>query len=289
MIIITGDSSNDLSKELIKKNDIRILPFNILMNDKEYLDGINITSQMIIDNFNENGTLPKTSAVSIESFREFFSENLKNEDDKIIHFSLSGEMSCSYENAVKASAEFDGRVKIIDSRSLSTGVGLLMLYACDERDAGFSFEEIIERVEKRIPYVQASFVIKKLNFLHKGGRCSSLQLLGANLFNIKPSIEVHNGKMGMSKKYRGPYIKVIESYVKDILQKYNNPDLTRCFITFSTIDDDVLKMVEDTLKENANFKEILVTNAGATITSHCGANTIGILYINDGGKDGYSN
>lgn len=289
MIIITGDSSNDLSKELIEKNDIKILPFNILMNDKEYLDGVNITSQMIIDNFNEKGTLPKTSAVSLESFREFFAKNLKNEEDRIIHFSLSSEMSCSFENAKKASQEFNGKVAVIDSRSLSTGVGLLMLYACDLNKKGESFENIISKVEKRIPYVQASFVIKTLKFLHKGGRCSSLQLLGANLFNIKPSIEVSNGKMGMSKKYRGPYIKVVESYVKDILNKYNNPDLTRCFITFPTIEDDVLKMVEDTLKENSNFKEILVTHAGATITSHCGADTIGILYINDGGENGLNN
>lgn len=286
MVIITGDSSNDLSKELIEKYNINILPFNILMNDKEYLDGINITSQMIIDNFNQKGTLPKTSAVSIESFKEFFAKNLKNENDKIIHFSLSQQMSCSYENAKKASEDFANKVEVIDSQSLSTGVGLLMLYACDLRDAGESFENIIEKVNKRIPYVQASFVINKLNFLHKGGRCSSLQLLGANLFNIKPSIEVLNGKMGMSKKYRGPYIKVVESYVKDILQKYNNPDTTRCFITFSSIEEDVLKIVEETLKANSNFKEILITHAGATITSHCGANTIGILFINDGGENG---
>lgn len=286
MVIITGDSSNDLSKELIEKYNIKILPFNILMNDKEYLDGVNITSQMIIDNFNQKGTLPKTSAVSIESFKEFFAKNLKNEDDRIIHFSLSSQMSCSFENAKKASEDFGNKVEVIDSQSLSTGVGLLMLYACDLRDAGESFENIIEKVNKRIPYVQASFVINKLNFLYKGGRCSSLQLLGANLFNIKPSIEVLNGKMGMSKKYRGPYIKVVESYVKDILQKYNNPDTTRCFITFSSIEEDVLKIVEETLKANSNFKEILITQAGATITSHCGANTIGILFINDGGENG---
>lgn len=289
MIIITGDSSNDLSKELIKNNDIRILPFNILLNDKEYLDGVTITSQMIIDNFNERKTLPKTSAVSVENYKEFFKANLKNDDDRIIHFSLSSEMSCSCDNAIHAAEEFNGKVKVIDSRSLSTGVGLLMLYGVDLKNAGESFENICSKVESRIPYVQASFVINKLTFLHKGGRCSSLQLLGANLFNIKPSIEVKNGKMGMSKKYRGPYIKVVESYVKDVLEKFNNPDLTRCFITYSTIEDDVLELVKTTVKENSHFKEILVTQAGATITSHCGANTIGVLFINDGGNNGFSN
>lgn len=289
MIKITGDSSNDLSKELIKKYDIKILPFNILMNNKEYLDGENITSEMIINNFKENGTLPKTSAVSEEKFKEFFAKNLENEDDRIIHFSLSGEMSCSFENAKRASEAFNGRVEVIDSRNLSTGIGLLMLFACDEKNNGESFENIVKKVKARIDNVQASFVINKLTFLHKGGRCSSLQLLGANLFNIKPSIEVSGGKMSMSKKYRGPYIKVVESYCKDILQKFDNPDNTRCFITYSSIEEDVLNVVKQTVEEKANFKEILITQAGATVTSHCGANTIGILYINDGGKHGLNN
>lgn len=289
MIYITGDSANDLGRELIEKYKIKILPFNILMNNKEYLDGENITSEMIIDNFKENGTLPKTSAVSEENFQEFFAKILENEDDRIIHFSLSGEMSCSCENAKKASKCFNGKVEIIDSRSLSTGIGLLMLFACDEKNKGESFENIVKKVKARINSVQASFVINKLTFLHKGGRCSSLQLLGANLFNIKPSIEVNNGKMGMSKKYRGPYIKVVESYCKDILQKFNNPDNTRCFITYSSIEEDVLNVVKQTVEENSNFKEILITQAGATITSHCGANTIGVLFINDGGEYGLNN
>ena len=148
------------------------------------------------------------------------------------------------------------------------------------------YKEIIEKVNNRINAVQASFVVDKLNFLHKGGRCSSIQLLGANIFNIKPSIEVKDGKMGMAKKYRGPLIKVVENYVKDILTKYNTPDFTRCFITYSTISDEVLNLVKDTLTKNASFKEILVTQAGATVTSHCGGNTLGVLYLNDGGENG---
>lgn len=286
MIKITSDSSVDLSKELIEKYNFTILPFNILMNDKEYLDGVDITTQMIIDNFKENGSLPKTSAVSIERYKDFFKENTKN-GEKLIHFSISGEMSCSYENALKAVKECDGaNITVIDGRNLSTGTALLMLYASDLVEKGEEYENIIEKVNARREAVQASFIIDKLTFLHKGGRCSSIQLLGANLFNIKPSIEVKDGKMGMAKKYRGPFIKVAESYVKDTLNKFNTPDNTRCFITYSTITPEVLKMVEDTLKENSNFKEILHTTAGATVTSHCGANTIGILYLNDGGQNG---
>lgn len=285
-IKITSDSSVDLSKEIIDKYNFTILPFNILMNDKEYLDGENINSQMIIDNFKENGSLPKTSAVSIERYKEFFIENTKN-GEKLIHFSISSEMSCSYENALKAVKEVkDATITVIDGRNLSTGTALLMLYASDLVNKGEEYEKIIEKVNARRDNVQASFIIDKLTFLHKGGRCSSIQLLGANLFNIKPSIEVKNGKMGMAKKYRGPFIKVVESYIKDTLNKFNNPDNTRCFITYSTIKPEVLKLAEDTLKENSNFKEVFITTAGATVSSHCGENTIGILYINDGGENG---
>ena len=285
MIKITSDSSVDLTKELIKKYDFSILPFNILMNDKEYLDGENINNQMIVDNFIENKTLPKTSAVSIENYKTFFKQFV-DKGDKVIHFSISSLMSCSYENAVHASEEFDGNVTVIDGANLSTGTALLMLYASDLIQKGKSYEEIIEKVKKRIPYVQASFVIDKLNFLYKGGRCSSLQLLGANILGIKPSIEVKDGKMGMAKKYMGKLIKVAEKYVLDTLNKFNNPDLTRIFITYSTIEEDVLNMVKQTVLENAKFKEILITQAGSTVMSHCGPNTIGILYINDGGENG---
>ncbi len=289
MIRITADSSVDLSKELIEKNNIKIIPFNILMNDIEYKDGENINNQMIIDNFIENKTLPKTSAINEVVYAEFFEKNLENEDDKIIHFSLSSQISSTFENAKRASENFDGRVFVVDGQSLSTGTGLLILYAIDLIKNGEDFETIIQKVQKRIPFVQASFIIDKLNFLHKGGRCSSIQLLGANIFQIRPSIEVHDGKMGMAEKYRGPYIKVVEKYVKDILNKFNNPDNTRCFVTYSTIEENVLNLVLETLKENAHFKEVLVTSAGSTITSHCGPNTIGVLYINDGGENGFSN
>lgn len=285
MIKLTGDSSIDLTKELIEKNGITVLPFNILMNDVEYLDGVNINNDMIVENFVKNKTLPKTSAVSIENYKDFFIPFVEN-GDEVIHFSISSTMSCSYDNAVHASEEFGGKVTIIDGHSLSTGTALLMLYAHDLIKQGCGYNEIIEKVKKRIPYVQASFVIDKLNFLYKGGRCSSLQLLGANILGIKPSIEVKDGKMGMAKKYMGKLNKVAEKYVVETLNKFNNPDLTRVFITYSTIEEDVLETVKKTLEANSKFKEVLVTQAGSTVMSHCGPNTIGILYINDGGENG---
>lgn len=287
MIKITSDSSVDLTPELLKKYNFSTLPFNILMDEKDYRDGIDINNEMIIDNFNKNHTLPKTSAVSIETYKDFFKQFTDN-GDEVIHFSLSGEMSCSCANAITASEE-NGHTTVIDGKNLSTGTALLMIYANELKEKGLSVKEIKEKVEKRIPFVQSSFVIDKLNFLYKGGRCSSLQLLGANVLGIKPSIVVKDGKMGMDKKYMGKLIKVAEKYVLDTLNKYNTPDLSRCFITYSTIEPDVLEMVKTTLQENAKFKEVLITNAGATVTSHCGANTIGVLYLNDGGENGLNN
>ena len=285
-IKITADSSVDMTPELINKCNFSTLPFNILMNDTDYLDGVDINNQMIIENFNKNGSLPKTSAVSVERYKDFFTEHTKN-GEKLIHFSLSSGMSCSCDNAHKAKDELKAdNVAIIDGQSLSTGTALLMLYAYDLVKNGEDYESVVNKVNARIKAVQASFIIDKLNFLHKGGRCSSIQLLGANLFKIKPSIEVKDGKMGMAKKYRGPFMKVIESYVKDTLEKFNTPDLTRCFITYSTIEPEVLELVEKTVRENSNFREILITTAGATVTSHCGPNTIGVLYLNDGGENG---
>lgn len=285
MIKITSDSSVDLTKELIEKYGFTIMPFNIFMNNKEYIDGVDIKSLDIIENFNKTKTLPKTSAVSREAYKNFFEEQTKN-GDKLIHFSLSSKISSSCDNAIVVSKEFNGNVTVIDALSLSTGTSLLMIYAKELIDKGLEYEDIIEKVNKRVPFVQASFVIDKLTFLHKGGRCSSLALLGANVLGIKPSIELKDGKMCMAKKYMGKLIKVCEKYVIETLNKYNNPDLARVFITYSTIESDVLNAVKSTLEQNANFKEILITEAGATITSHCGANTIGILYLNDGGENG---
>ena len=281
MIKIASDSSVDLTPELIKKYNFTVLPFNIFMNNTEYLDGVNITSKDIIENFNKLKTLPKTSAVSREAYKEFFEKQTQN-GDKLIHFSLSSKISSSCDNATVVSKEFNGNVTVIDALSLSTGTSLLMIYASELIQQGLEYEEIIEKVNKRIPYIQAAFVIDKLTFLHKGGRCSSLALLGANVLGIKPSIEVKDGKMGMAKKYMGKLNKVCEKYVIETLNKFNHPDLTRCFITYSTIEPEVLNTVKETLIKHANFKEILETQAGATITSHCGPNTIGILYLNDG-------
>lgn len=283
-IAICSDSSLDLSKELIEENNILVKPFGITLGETSYLDGVDITKEQIFEYVDKTKVLPKTNAINMAEYQEFFTETLKNYDT-LVMFCISSEFSSSYNNAFLASKEFNGKVHIIDSRNLSTGVGMQVLYACNLRDSGASVDEICEKVHARRNAVQASFVIEKLDYLYKGGRCNSLQLLGANLLKIRPSILVKNGKMGMNKKYRGGMVDVVTNYVKDTLEEFNTPATDFCFITYSTASQEMLDAATKVVTDYGKFKKIYYTQANATVTSHCGKNTIGLLYFNDGANN----
>ena len=278
-IAITCDSVCDLSQELIKQNNINILPISIILGDETFSDGVNINSQKIFDYVAKNKQLPKTSAINEFQYAEFFKEHLDGVD-ALIHFTISSDMSSCFNNAKKAASTLKN-VYVIDSRNLSTGVGLQVLYACKLRDKGEKPENIVKKVEARKQFVQASFVVERLDYLYKGGRCSALQLLGANLLKIRPSIIVKNGKMDVHKKYRGKMKDVVKDYVKDTLNEFNTYDKSICFITYSSATEDMVEAAKSTLKEFANFENVYITTAGATVTSHCGENTLGILYFNN--------
>lgn len=278
-IAITCDSVCDLSQELIKQNNISILPISIILGDETFADGVNINSQKIFDYVAKNKQLPKTSAINEFQYAEFFKEHLDGVD-ALIHFTISSDMSSCFNNAKKAASTLKN-VYVIDSRNLSTGVGLQVLYACMLRDKGEKPENIVKKVEARKQFVQASFVVERLDYLYKGGRCSALQLLGANLLKIRPSIIVKNGKMDVHKKYRGKMKDVVKDYVKDTLNEFNTYDKSICFITYSSATEDMVEAAKSTLKEFANFENVYITTAGATVTSHCGENTLGILYYNN--------
>lgn len=278
-IAITCDSVCDLSQELIKQNNINILPISIILGDETFSDGVNINSQKIFDYVTKNKQLPKTSAINEFQYAEFFKEHLDGVD-ALIHFTISSDMSSCFNNAKKAANTLKN-VYVIDSRNLSTGVGLQVLYACMLRDKGEKPENIVKKVEARKQFVQASFVVERLDYLYKGGRCSALQLLGANLLKIRPSIIVKNGKMDVHKKYRGKMKDVVKDYVKDTLNEFNTYDKSICFITYSSATEDMVEAAKSTLKEFANFENVYITTAGATVTSHCGENTLGILYYNN--------
>lgn len=276
-IAISAESTVDLTKELREKFDISIVPFSINLGDKVGLDG-EITPQEIFDYVSKSKELPKTSAVNEEQFKEHFS-NLLKDNDAIIHFSLSSDMSSAYNNAVNASKNFEN-VFVIDSRSLSTGIALLTIYARKLANKNLDVKEIVQKCTMKTQFVQASFVLSKLNYLYKGGRCNSLQLFGANLLRLRPQIIVDKGKMRSAKKYRGNFEKCVNNYCIDTLNQFNSPDLDTAFVTYTTAEPEVIEIAKKHLKERG-FKNIYETTASGTITSHCGENCLGILYINN--------
>lgn len=279
-IAISAESTIDLPKELLEKYSISTVPFTITLGDTTEKDG-EITNDRIIAYVNANKVLPKTSAVNEEQFNEHFT-NLLKEYDGIIHFSLSKEMSSAYNNAVSASKNFKN-VYVVDTRSLSTGIALLAIYAAKLAVDGVAIKEIYEKCLARVPYVQASFELKRIDYLYKGGRCSMMALLGANLLRIRPQILVKNGRMVSGKKYRGNFDHIVKCYCKDVLEEFDNPDLSVAFVTYTTASDEIVEYAKQTLKD-AGFSEVYATRAGGTITSHCGEDCLGILYINDGDK-----
>lgn len=274
-IAISAESTIDLPKEILTKYNITTVPFTILLGDETVLDG-EVPTETIFDYVAEHKLLPKTSAVNEFQYEEHFSNLLKNAD-AVIHYSLSSDMSCAYTNAVKASKNFNN-VYVIDSRSLSTGIALLAIKASKMVNEGKTVDEIVEQTTKDTDLVQASFVINKLDYLKKGGRCSSLALLGANLLKIRPQIVVRNGKMISGKKYRGDFNIVVKNYCADTLKEFSLYDDTLAFVTYTTASAEAVNYADEALK-NAGFKEIYHTRAGGTIASHCGPNTLGILFL----------
>ncbi len=280
-IAISVETAADFSPELIKEFDIKVIPFTIVLGDKEVKDG-DAKSEDLFAYVEKSGKLPRTSAVNASEFSSFFGELLKSYDE-IVHISLSSGISSACQNAVVASEEFNGKVHVIDSRVLSTGIALLAIYAARLRDAGYDANEITEKVKERIPSDQTSFGLENVEYLYKGGRCSALARLGVNLLKIKPQIimDPKEGKMRSAKKFRGNTEKWVLDYVEATLEENNNPDLERIFITYSSMEKEVLDKVESRLKERG-FRNVSLTMAGATISTHCGPHCLGILYLNDG-------
>ncbi len=277
-IALSAESTIDMPKELLEKYKISTIPFTVVLGDDMFLDG-EMPISKIFDYVKSSGKLPKTSAVNQVQYEEHFTKLLKD-NDAIIHFSLSSEFSSAYSNAVMASKEFDGKVFVIDSRSLSTGIALLAINARKLIDKGFSPMEIVKNTEARIPFNQASFILKRVDYLYKGGRCNMLQLLGANLLKLRPQIIVKDGKMKSGSKYRGNMESATIKYVEETLTEFNTPDLEEVFITYTTAEPELVEKIRQILISKG-FKNIHETHAGATITSHCGENCLGILYIND--------
>ena len=281
-IALSAETTLDLSKELVKKYDVHIIPFTVLLGENSYADG-EITGPDIFEYVEKNKVLPRTCAINEYQYRDYFRSILEEGYDAVIHISLSSGISSSCSLAEKASTKFDN-VYVIDSASLSTGIALEVIYARKLIDKGLDVKEVVEKVKARIPYVQASFVIQTLDYLYKGGRCSGLARLGAAILRIKPQIIVSEGKMEPAKKYFGRKSQVVEAYCKDTLEQFANPDLSVAFVTHTHATPEMVAVAIEALR-NRGFKTIYETFAGATITSHCGPMTLGILFINDGNQE----
>ncbi len=276
-IIITCDSTADLPLELREKYNISVIPLGVTLGATTYQDGVNITPDEIYAHHAKTGELPKTTAANVGDFLDFFTPYVKA-GKTVIHFPISSEMSSTYNNALLAAADL-GNVFVIDSKNLSTGIGLVVVAAAEMAQNGLSAEEIIAKSEELVKCSDASFVIDNLEYLHKGGRCSAVAMLGANLLKLKPCIDVTNGKMDVSKKYRGKYAEVLKQYVSERLSDLSNIDDTRIFVTHAGCADEIVDAVTAQVKEYGFFKEVIPCRAGCTISSHCGADTLGILYI----------
>ena len=280
MVKIISDSTSDLTKELIDKLDISVIPLHILLGNDEYRDGIDITPDKIYEWADENKTTPKTSAVSIDDTIEMFKCVLE-EDRDIVAFAISEDMSTTA-NVFRLAArelEAEDRIHVIDSENLSTGIGHLVVEAAVMAGKGMSAADIEKNILELRPRVRASFVVDTLTYLHRGGRCSGLAAMAGGVLKLHPRIEVNNGKMNPGKKYRGRMKNVVLDYVKDMEEDLKKAKKDRVFITHSGCDKEIVDEVKNYLKQLDVFDEIYETRAGGVISSHCGPGTLGVLFI----------
>lgn len=280
-IILTADSTVDLGDELLKRYNVISIPLHIILQDKSYDDLVNITPDEIYENFEKTGSLPKTAAVNCQEYIDKFKPYVDKGYD-VIHINIGRALSTSYNQCCMAAKEL-GHVYPIDSCNLSTGSGLIVIEAAKRIAAGMPASEVAKEVQALTGKSHASFVVDKLNYLRAGGRCSALAALGANLLSIKPRIDVNNadGSMTVGKKYRGKFKNVLATYVEEQLNLYDNISNERIFITHAGVDDEICNYVYDLIKEKNYFKEIHITRASCTISSHCGPGTLGILFMTE--------
>ena len=276
-IKILSDSTCDLSPAQLAEHNIDLARLTVVKDGKPYLDGDTIFPADIFAHVAAGGDLCSTTAYNIGEYEELFAKYSK-EYDGVIHINIGSGFSSCHQNACIAAEDYPN-VRVIDSMSLSTGQGLLVLEACRLAKSCEDLDEITEKLRDYATRIEASFVLDQLKYMVKGGRCSSVAALGANLLNLKPCIEVKDGKMGVVKKYRGSYAKCLASYVKDRLADREDIVRNELFLTYTTIDDEGLAAVKNGIEEYGNFQTVYETTAGCTVSCHCGPSTLGVLFV----------
>lgn len=277
-IKILSDSTCDLPKELIDKYDIGLFPLTIIKDGKNYLDNVTITPADIFSHVAAGGSLCSTTAGNVGEYQELFAQ-YADKYDGVVHVNLGSGFSSSHQNALLAASEFDN-VIVIDSQNLSTGQGHIVIKAALLAQNCTSLQELKDQIEAYVPKVEASFVLDQLKYMAKGGRCSSAAALGANLLNLKPCIEVKDGKMSVVKKYRGNYAKCLTNYIKDRLADRENIETDLLFLTYTPVTEESLSAVKNAIAEHgSSFESVIESEAGCTVSCHCGPGTLGILFV----------
>jgi len=276
-IKITSDSTCDLSKELLERYDISLAPLYVIMDGRPYRDGEDIHPGDIFSHVERGGALCSTSAVNVDDYRALF-EKMSAQYDAVIHITLGSGFSACYQNATIAASHFSN-VHVVDSQNLSTGQGHLVIEAAQLAKVGVNALEICSRLNAMRSRVQASFIMDRLDYMQKGGRCSAVVALGGKLLKIKPCIAVRDNAMGMVDKYRGNFNKCVEKYVKDCLKERKDLRLDRIFITHTPVDEGAVQAAREAIRKYADFADIYETMAGCTVSCHCGPGTLGILFI----------
>ena len=282
-IRITADSTCDLSPELVRKYNIGIVPLSVIIDGEVFHDGVDVTPRDIF-RASDAGKSVRTAAVNTYEYNEFFTAQLK-EYDQVVHICISSEFSTCYSDACEASKAMD-RVFVVDSRNLSTGSGLLVLEGAEMAAKGTDGAEIARILRERTALVDASFVVRTVEYLRRGGRCSGMEALGAKLLHIRPSIVVENGKMHPGEKYRGRYEHYLKHYIADTLANDSTIDFNRVFVTHSPSEEGLVSFAIETVKSYGLFREVLETMAGCTVCCHCGPDTLGILFMRKEPKKG---
>lgn len=279
-IKILADSCCDLTPEQVRQHDITIIPLYVMLGDKVYRDRVDIQPQMIYEHFRKTGATPKTSAANVQDYLDVFRPFVEA-GDELIYIGISLGFSCTVTNARLAAAEFpDAKIACIDSKNLSTGIGLLVLRAAEMAEAGLPFEEVVSKTETLTDYARASFILEKLDYLRAGGRCSLLAAVGAQMLSIKPEIAVRGGLMSNRSKFRGSMTACGVKYASGLLENINQIDKRRAFVTYTEdTDPEIIDSVYQTALAANYFDEVVQSHAGCVVTSHCGRNTIGLLFI----------
>ena len=278
-IVLSADSTCDLGDELKQRYSVEYYPLKIILDGKEYSDGVDLHPDQIYEIYRQKKILPKTTAINTHEYFDCFKKWV-DQGSEIIHISLGRALSATYNNCCRAAEQLSG-VYVVDSRNLSTGSGHIVIEAAERIEAGMPAAQIAKEVQELTAKVHSSFIIDTLEFLYKGGRCTALQMLGANMLQLKPCILVNNadGSMGVGKKYRGSLDKVLYSYVHDMLDNRTDLRDDRIFITHSGISQQRIDLVYGEIAKMNYFKNIYVTRAGCTISAHCGPNTLGVLFM----------